>query len=46
LETLSTIYFASRAKMIKNEVKINEKVQSKSMQALKSELNKTKEELQ
>ncbi len=32
--------------MIKNEVKINEKVQSKSMQALKSELNKTKEELQ
>lgn len=46
LETLSTIYFASRAKMVKNEVKINEKVQSKSIQALKTELIKAKEELQ
>ena len=38
IETLSTLMFAQRAKMIKNDAKINENVQSESLEALKAEL--------
>lgn len=43
IETLSTLMFAQRAKMIKNEAKINENVQSESLEALKAELLAQKE---
>lgn len=42
IETLSTLTFAQRAKMIMNVAKVNENVQSESMAALKNELEKTK----
>lgn len=45
VETLSTLLFAQRAKLIKNEARINENVKSKSLEALKTELLKTKDEL-
>lgn len=45
LETLSTLMFAKRAKMIKNDAKINENFKSKSLEAMRKELLKTKEEL-
>ncbi len=45
VETLSTLMFAQRAKMIKNEAKINLNVKSKSLKALRKELLRTKEEL-
>lgn len=43
IETLSTLMFAQRAKMIKNEAKINENLQSESLDALKGELLAQKE---
>ena len=43
IETLSTLMFAQRAKLIKNEAKINENVQSESLEALKNELLAQKE---
>ncbi len=45
IETLSTLMFAKRAKMIKNEVKINVNVKGKDLKALRNELKRTKEEL-
>ena len=45
LETLSTLMFAKRAKMIKNDAKINENFKSKSIEAMRKELLKTKGEL-
>ena len=42
IETLSTLMFAQRAKMIKNDAKVNENLQSGSIEALQKELAKTK----
>jgi len=43
-ETLSTLYFAQRAKMIKNKAQVNEE-SSGNIEALKKEIKRLKEDL-